>query len=239
MSKHYKTHMSMKWSRWKPSFCWIALASALVSCSNGQSPNTEEKPPNIIYILVDDLGYGDVGYNGQSKFSTPNIDRMAADGMILSQHYAGAPVCAPSRSALLTGKHTGHTPVRGNSEVHPEGQAAMPADTYTMAHMLKKAGYTTGLFGKWGLGFPGSVSEPLQMGFDRFYGYNCQRLAHHYYPYFLWNDDRREILWDNFGLEEETYAPTLIHDQALKFIEANREQPFFLHGTGYCQHGSG
>ncbi len=197
---------------------------ALLSCvlhSSGQ-------PPNIIYILADDLGYGDVGFNGQKKLATPNIDRLAAKGMVFQQHYAGAPVCAPSRCALLTGRHTGHAPVRGNAEVEPEGQQPMPADTFTLAHLLKNAGYTTGLFGKWGLGAPGSASEPLKMGFDTFYGFNCQRLAHHYYPYFLWNNNHREILWGNFGLETEDYAPTLIHKEAMKFIETNKDRPFFL-----------
>jgi len=127
----------------------------------------------------------------------------------------------------MTGKHVGHAVVRGNSEFMPEGQQPMPADTETMAHVLQEAGYTTGLFGKWGLGAPGSVSEPLKMGFDRFYGYNCQRQAHHYYPYFLWNDDRRDMLWGNFGTETQEYAPDLIQNQAMNFIEANKDKPFF------------
>jgi len=159
--------------------------------------------PNIIYILTDDLGYGDLSCNGQTHFQTPNIDRLAAEGMKFLDHYSGSTVCAPSRCSLLTGYHQGHAVVRGNSEFLPEGQQPMPADTYTMAHMLKEAGYATGLFGKWGLGAPGTASEPLKMGFDRFYGYNCQRQAHHYYPYFLWDDDRREMLWGNFGMETE------------------------------------
>jgi len=215
--------VKLSWKIWGRSLCVALLALSAVSCSE------KEPTPNIIYILVDDLGYGDVGFNGQTKLETPNIDQLAANGMIFSQHYAGAPVCAPSRSALLTGKHTGHTPVRGNAEVMPEGQAAMPGDTFTMAHMLREAGYATGLFGKWGLGFPGSESDPLKMGFDHFYGYNCQRLAHHYHPYFLWNDDRREILWGNFGLETEDYAPEFIHDEVMGFIEANQDRPFFLY----------
>jgi arylsulfatase A-like enzyme len=187
-----------------------------------------DRAPNIIYILADDLGPGDLSCNGQTHFQTPNIDRLAAEGMKFTQHYSGSTVCAPSRCALLTGVHVGHAVVRGNAEVLPEGQEPMPADTYTMAHMLQGAGYTTGLFGKWGLGAPGSASEPLKMGFDRFYGYNCQRQAHHYYPYFLWDDDHREMLWGNFGLETEEYAPTLIHEQTLKFIETNKDQPFYL-----------
>lgn len=207
----------------KRSGCWMTVL--VLMCA----PRALAEHPNIIYILADDLGYGDVGFNGQEKLETPNIDRLASEGMVFHQHYAGGPVCAPSRSALLTGKHTGHAPVRGNAEVEPEGQRPMPADTFTLAHILKKAGYRTGLFGKWGLGAPGSASEPLEMGFDRFYGFNCQRLAHHYYPYFLWNDNAREILWGNFGLETLDYAPTLIHDKAMDFIEANKDRPFFLY----------
>ena len=122
-----------------------------------------------------------------------------------------------------------HCPVRGNAEVQPEGQEPMPADTYTVAHFLKAAGYRTGLFGKWGLGAPGSVSEPLKMGFDRFYGYNCQRIAHCYYPPHLWSDDKREILLGNVDKQEKEYAPDLIHQQALKFIRENKDQPFFCY----------
>ncbi|MDQ8185087.1 arylsulfatase [Pelagicoccus sp. SDUM812002] len=188
-----------------------------------------DQKPNIIYILADDLGYGDLGAYGQTHFQTPNIDSLAQQGMQFTQHYSGSTVCAPSRCSLLTGKHVGHTAVRGNSEVQPEGQLPMPADTYTLAHLLQGAGYTTGVFGKWGLGAPGSESEPLKMGFDRFYGYNCQRQAHHYYPYFLWNDDEREILWDNFGTETATYAPDLIQERTLDFIEANKDRPFFCY----------
>ncbi|KAA1258531.1 Arylsulfatase [Rubripirellula obstinata] len=188
-----------------------------------------ESKPNVIYILADDLGYGDLSCYGQTRFQTPNIDALAKHGMKFTQHYSGSTVCAPSRCALLTGKHIGHAVVRGNSEVQPEGQRAMPADTFTMAHLFQNAGYATGLFGKWGLGAPGSVSEPLKMGFDRFYGYNCQRQAHHYFPYFLWNDDKRDMLWGNFGTETNDYAPDLIQEQTLEFIEANKDQPFFCH----------
>ncbi|MFM2126051.1 MAG: hypothetical protein RL328_2502 [Acidobacteriota bacterium] len=191
--------------------------------------------PNVIYILADDLGYGDLSCYGQKNFSTPNIDRLAARGMKFTQHYAGTSVCAPSRCSLMTGLHTGHTAVRGNSthmvdgQPQMEGQSPMPASTFTLAHLFRNAGYATGLFGKWGLGAPGTVSEPLKMGFDRFYGFNCQKQAHHYYPYFLWNDHHREMLWNNFGLERGDYAPDLIQKQALKFIETHKAQPFFIY----------
>ena len=185
--------------------------------------------PNVIYILADDLGYGDLSAYGQKHFTTPHIDALAKKGMMFKQHYSSAPVCAPARGALMTGLHTGHGAVRGNYEVRPEGQYPMPADTFTLAHLFKKAGYVTGAFGKWGLGAPGSASEPLKMGFDRFYGFNCQRLAHHYYPYFLWNDNQRDMLWGNFGMETNEYAPDLIQQQALRFVETHKDRPFFLY----------
>jgi arylsulfatase A len=203
---------------------WITLAAATLTTLAVSARN-----PNIIYILADDLGYGDLSCLGQQKFKTPHIDSLAKEGMIFTQHYSGSTVCAPSRCSLLTGLHTGHCFVRGNAEVMPEGQASMPASTRTVAHLLQEAGYATGIFGKWGLGSPGSDSEPLKMGFERFYGYNCQRMAHHYYPYFLWSDNQREMLWNNFGLETGDYAPDLIQTQVLKFIEENRERPFFCY----------
>ena len=196
----------------------------------------ETRPPNVIFILADDLGYGDLSCYGQTKFKTPHIDALAHQGMRFTQHYSGSTVCAPSRCALMTGMHTGHTPVRGNSEHQPEGQAAMPADTYTVAHHLKSAGYTTGLFGKWGLGYPGSDSDPLKMGFDRFYGYNCQRMAHCYYPAFLWNDGQRELLWGNVASHKRDYAPKFIQAQALEFIRENKDRPFFCYYAAIQPH---
>lgn len=185
--------------------------------------------PNIIYILSDDLGYGDLSIFGQKHFSTPNIDKLAKEGMIFTQHYAGSSVCAPSRSALLTGLHTGHTFIRGNKEVRPEGQFPIPDSTFTLSKMLQKEGYATGAFGKWGLGFPNSEGDPLNQGFDTFYGYNCQRLGHHYYPYHLWDNDKKIILKGNEGKKKEQYAPTLIHEKALAFIDKNKNNPFFLY----------
>lgn len=184
--------------------------------------------PNILYILADDLGYGDVGYNGQKIIETPNIDKLAEEGMIFNRHYSGSTVCAPSRSALLTGLHTGHTTIRGNKEINPEGQEPLPAEAYTLAEMLKEAGYSTGCFGKWGLGYPGSEGDPLNQGFDRFYGYNCQRQAHNYYPYHLWDDSEKIMLDGNRDSLEGTYAPALIHSRALNFIESQKNNPFFL-----------
>lgn len=205
----------------------ILLVVALASCQSRQK-QTEVSKPNIIYILADDLGYGDVGFNGQSKFATPNIDKLAAEGMVFTQHYSGSTVCAPSRSTLLTGMHTGHTAIRGNKEVQPEGQYPLPDSTYTLSEMLQEAGYKTGVFGKWGLGYPGSEGDPNMQGFDEFYGYNCQRLAHHYYPYHLWHNQEKVILEGNKGTKQNDYAADLIHDEALKFIDNNKDRAFFM-----------
>ncbi|MCH2180113.1 MAG: sulfatase-like hydrolase/transferase, partial [Mariniblastus sp.] len=154
-------------------------------CPESVSAFEENRPPNIVYILADDLGYGDLGCYGQKKFETPNIDRLAKNGIRFTQHYSGSTVCAPSRCALMTGLHTGHCQVRGNREVKPEGQAPMRSDTVTIPALLKKAGYVSGMFGKWGLGAPGSTSDPANF-FDVVYGYNCQRQAHNFYPGHLW-----------------------------------------------------
>lgn len=196
----------------------------------------ETKAPNVIFILADDLGYGDISCNGQKLYATPNIDRLALEGMKFTECYAGSSVCAPSRCSLMTGLDTGHAPVRGNAEIWPEGQQPMPGDTFTVAELFKRAGYETGIFGKWGLGAPGSASEPLEMGFDHFYGYNCQRQAHHRYPYFLWDDEQREMLWGNFGLEREEYADDLINWKVLEFINANKKRPFFCYYTPALPH---
>ncbi|HCI92216.1 MAG TPA: arylsulfatase, partial [Verrucomicrobiales bacterium] len=155
----------------------ILLAPALVHADK----------PNIIYILLDDAGYGDLSCYGQKKFTTPNVDRLAKEGMKFTQHYSGSTVCAPTRSVLMTGLHTGHTPSRGNREHKPVGQFPIPEDTFTIAEALKAKGYATGAFGKWGLGFPGSEGDPTNQGFDRFFGWNCQRNAHTYYPTWLYD----------------------------------------------------
>jgi arylsulfatase A-like enzyme len=178
--------------------------------------------PNVIFILADDLGYGDLGCFGQRLIQTPNIDRLAAQGMRFTQAYAGCTVCAPSRCTLMTGLHTGHCFVRGNMEIPPEGQQPMPADTFTVAHLMKKAGYSTGLIGKWGLGKPESVSTPDKMGFDYFFGYNCQMKAHEYYPEYLWRNNEKVMLNGKF------YSHDLMAEESLEFVKRNREKPFFL-----------
>ncbi len=194
------------------------------------------QPPNIIYILADDLGYGDLSGLGQQKYETPNIDALKEQGLFFAQHYAGSTVCAPSRSALMSGQHTGHTFVRGNREVQPEGQHPIPADLKILPEMLKDAGYVSGAFGKWGLGYPGSEGDPINKGFDVFYGYNCQRQGHHYYPHHLWDNDRKVMLDANAGTAKGVYAPELIHDRTLKFIEDNRNKPFFCYVASIIPH---
>jgi arylsulfatase A-like enzyme len=214
----------------------MALAALTTSCSSTgtktKSLATEIQKPNIVYILADDLGYGDLSCYGQKHFQTPNLDRMAREGMRFTQHYAGTTVCAPSRSSLMTGLTTGHTPIRGNKGWDPEGQWPLPAETYTLAEMLKDAGYATGAFGKWGLGFIDTEGSPNKQGFDEFYGYNCQSLAHNYYPSHLWDNEEKVILEGNSGDQFGQYAPELIHQRALQFIEKNNPKntgkPFFL-----------
>ena len=198
----------------------LLLAFVLAGCLSFSISAAEK--PNIIYILLDDAGYADLSCYGQKKFSTPNIDRLATEGMKFTDHYSGSTVCAPTRCSLLTGLHTGRTFVRGNREVQPEGQAPMPADIVTMPRLLAEAGYTTGAFGKWGLGAPGSVSDPTEH-FDMFYGYNCQRQAHDYYPTHLWKNKER------IELNKEVYTHDLIMDEAFSFVRENKEAPFFIY----------
>ena len=188
----------------------------------------QSRKPNIVLIVADDLGYGDLSCYGQTRFTTPNIDKLAAEGMKFTNHYSGSPVCAPSRSALMTGLHSGHTYIRGNKEVQPEGQWPLPDKAYTLTEMLKSVGYTTGVFGKWGLGYPGSDGAPEKQGVDKFFGYNCQRLAHNYYPAYLWEDAQKLLLDGNSGSSKSEYAPELIHNAALQFLDDNKHRPFFL-----------
>ena len=211
---------------------------------------TATAQPNIVFILADDLGYRELGCYGQEKIRTPNIDRLATQGMRLMRHYSGAPVCAPSRCVLMTGLHTGHATIRNNSEHRPEGQGPILDTDVTIAELLKARGYTCGAFGKWGLGFPGGSGDPLKQGFDRFFGYNCQRHAHSYYPNYLWSDDKRIPLDNNPPVpghgklpknadpkdpasyerfQRKDYASDRIAEQALAFIRDNKDKPFFLY----------
>lgn len=203
---------------------WLALGlicGGVFAPAFGKELPADRRAPNFVFFLLDDAGYGDLGCYGQQKFATPQIDRLAKEGMQFTQHYAGSTVCAPTRSVLMTGLHTGHTWIRGNRRVDPEGQAPLPAGTVTLPRLLQQAGYRTGGFGKWGLGPPGSEGDPVHQGFDRFFGYNCQREAHSYYPDHLWSDLER------VELDGATYAHDLIMDEALAFIRESGDQPFF------------
>ena len=209
------------------------MAGGALAAASCGGEKREAKLPNVVFILADDLGWGDLGCYGQELFTTPNIDALAANGLRFTQCYSGTTVSAPSRSCLVTGTHSGHTAVRGNVELPPEGQFPLPADSRTVFHDLKEAGYATGAFGKWGLGFIGSTGDPNTQGIDRFFGYNCQLLAHSYYPDHHWDNSQRVELTDNtdsvpYG--EGTYSPDLIHSKALEFLDASVSEgkPFFL-----------
>ena len=209
-----------------------AAALAAGSCSPGR--DAPKQQPNIVFILADDLGWGDLSCYGQKLFETPNIDRIAANGMRFTQCYSGTTVSAPSRSCLITGTHSGHTAIRGNMELKPEGQFPLPEGAETLFHDFKAAGYETGAFGKWGLGFVGSTGDPQQQGVDSFYGFNCQLLAHSYYPDHLWDNAERIDLSDvnknDSSYGTGAYAPDLIHAKALEFLghAAEDGKPFFL-----------
>ena len=224
----------------KPIFTSLAALSFLSSGSISIQGTLKITKPNIVYILADDLGYGDLSCYGQKKFKTPNIDKLARAGMLFTQHYSGSTVCAPSRSSLMTGLHTGHTPIRGNKGWKPEGEYPISANAFTIAEMLKQAGYTTGAFGKWGLGFFGTEGDPNKQGFDEFFGFNSQTLAHNYYPEYLWNNDIKVVLSGNSDNQYKEYAPKLIHDRVLQFIEKNNPnqtgKPFFLFYANIIPH---
>ena len=252
---------------------FIGGLALLGACQNEEkAPEEAAPPPNIIYILADDLGYGELGVYGQTLIETPNIDALAKRGMRFTQHYTGAPVCAPARCVLLTGQHAGHAHVRGNDEWRErgevwdyqamfdnpflEGQRPLPDSVVTVAEHLQSVGYATGSVGKWGLGAPTTEGVPNKQGFDFFYGYNCQRQAHTYYPMHLWKNEERVLLNNKFvklhanfpegadpndpasyaDFKLNDYAPELMHREALAFMEANQEGPFFLYYASPIPH---
>jgi arylsulfatase A len=245
-------------------FLWLLFPLIMfVSCTDqterSSSVDGEAYKPNIIYILADDLGYGDLGSYGQENIHTPNLDRMAEEGMRFTDHYAGSTVCAPSRSSLMTGLHTGHTPIRDNHEIMPVGQYPLQYATVTIPKILKDAGYATGAFGKWGLGYPGSEGQPSIQGFDRFFGLLCQRRSHFFYPEFLFNDqcgqdvervylegnEVEDVSTENFQREgsgppitREQYSQDVITEQALAFIDEHHDRPFFLYVPSQIPHAS-
>ncbi len=208
---------------------------ALPGCGNAFGRLAGKPPanrPNIIFILADDLGYGDPGCYGQERIKTPSLDRMAEEGMRFTQHYAGSTVCAPSRCVLMTGLHTGHCLVRGNARV-----PLRPSDV-TVAELLKKAGYATGIVGKWGLGEPGSTGIPNKKGFDYWFGYLNQRHAHNYWPEYLWRNTEKVRLRNvvkpvnppgGVATKRVEYSHDLFAKEALAFVERNKDRPFFLY----------
>lgn len=201
-------------------FPFVRLAAALLSVSGLFAAPAK---PNIIYILADDIGQGELGCYGQKLIQTPNLDRMAKEGTRFTQAYSGTSVCAPSRTSLMLGLDMGHCPIRANRELPgQEGQMPIPAGTPTVASVLKSAGYQTACVGKWGMGRFDSPGSPLKVGFDKFYGYNCQRKAHEYFPTYLYDNDRR------IELDGKTYSAQLIHQQALDWIRSQKDKPFFL-----------
>jgi len=213
----------------------VGTLAASTSTVFGMSDGAVRKP-NIVLIMADDLGWKELGCYGQEKIKTPHIDRLAAEGMKFIQYYAGSAVCAPSRCNLMTGRHGGHAYIRNNGEIQGDnpdrfgGQTPIPADMPTIAKTLKRQGYATGCFGKWGLGGQGTSGDPLRQGFDRFYGYNCQRHAHNLYPKYLEdNEGIQELEGNNREQTGKQYAPQLIADRALDFVRQNKDNPFFLY----------
>ena len=238
----------------------LALVTLSAACANTQGAAREgavRKQPNVLFVMADDLGYGELGSFGQQKIRTPRLDQLAEEGMRLTRHYCGSPVCAPSRCVLMTGKHPGKAAVRNNKEHKPEGQWALPTSEPMMSEMMKDAGYTTGAFGKWGLGPPLTDSDPIARGYDRFFGYNCQRHAHSYYTDYLWSDRERVKLANDPAISGhgklkdgedpndpasyarfrgEDYAPDHILDAAKDFLRQSKDRPFFLYYPSVIPH---
>lgn len=242
----------------------IVLMTTLIlfsACSANKDENKEERVPNIIFILSDDLSWGDLGCYGQDKIKTPNIDRIANEGIKFSNAYAGSTVCAPSRSSLMQGLHQGHARVRGNA--YQSFRESLREDDYTVAMLLQEAGYKTGLFGKWGLALNNQPGIPNNMGFDEFYGYLNQRQAHTYYPEFLYHNQEKVFFQGNqYHYEHEHYSKAsaydaegkvipngiaspsdavysfdIINEKALDFVKQNKGQPFFLYLANTTPHG--
>ena len=236
---------------WSVALSALLLASVVTGSRAADDRSQRPGKPNIVFLLADDLGYGELGCYGQQKIRTPHLDQMAAEGMRFTQFYSGAPVCAPSRCVLMTGKHLGHAYIRDNRQAKPgaEGQEPIPDETVTLAETLKAAGYATGAMGKWGLGPPGSSGDPNKQGFDLFFGYNCQAHAHNFYPTYLWRNDQHVTLNNPaFSAHQKLppdadpnnpasykqyigsdYAPDRMIDEALGFIRRNKDRPFFLY----------
>lgn len=209
----------------------LAAMTLAARCASSADAPANARKPNIIFFLADDLAQGDLGCFGQKLIQTPNLDRLAAEGTRYTQAYTGTSVCAPARTSLMTGLHMGHAPVRANRGMQPEGQFPLPADTVTVAQLLKSAGYATACTGKWGMGMFDTTGSPLKKGFDHFFGYNCQSHAHSYFPKYLYNDSKR------FELDGKTYSPDLILKDTLNWMREHKDQPFFLYYAPTLPHG--
>lgn len=212
----------------------------LAGCERGLAGNgNPAKKPNIIFIMADDLGYGDLGCYGQKHIRTPNIDKLADEGMRFTDCYAGSTVCAPSRSVLMTGQHTGHTRVRNNmgkvggvlvtDNGSPQKRVPLEAEDVTVAEVLKQADYATGITGKWGLAEPDTDGLPTRQGFDEWFGYLNQRRAHTYYPPYLWRNEEKMLLEANAGGNKGQYSHDMFTDFALDFVRRHKTGPFFLY----------
>lgn len=234
-----------------PIVCSLALALISPPIVHAAAPQPRHhQQPNIIFILADDLGYGELGCYGQSKIKTPNLDRMATEGMRFTQFYAGSTVCAPSRSVLMTGQHLGHTRVRGNAGYGNFAPQTLQADDVTIASILRKAGYATGLIGKWGLGELGSTGEPSRQGFDYQFGFINQTHAHNHYPDHVWRNGKRVELPNDlvkvgnaegtgYSVERKVYIDDVFAQESLDFITRNQKQPFFLFLAMVTPHANG
>ena len=217
---------------------FLSFLTLIFSCnSESKSPaEISDSKPNIVFIVADDMGYADAGCYGQQKIKTPNIDQLAAEGLRFTQCYSGSSVCAPARSVLMTGLHTGHTRVRGNFGLGGvlglagnNGRVPLKEEDITIAEMLKDSGYKTAMIGKWGLGEPNTTGHPNQQGFDEFYGFLNQRRAHSYYPDYIWNNSEKVILSGNKDGKGKDYTHDIFAEKALDFIDRNKENPFFLY----------
>jgi arylsulfatase A-like enzyme len=220
---------------------FILILSILSSCATKETTNSK---PNIIFIMADDMGYADAGCYGQKLIKTPNIDQLAKEGIRFTQCYSGSSVCAPARSVLMTGQHTGHTRVRGNFGIGGvvglgggQGRVPLREEDITVAQVLKKAGYTTGMVGKWGLGEPNTTGEPGLKGFDEFYGFLNQRRAHTYYPDYIWKNKEKVIL-NNKDRKGTDYTHELFADYTVDFIQRHKDKPFFLYVPFCIPHDS-
>lgn len=214
----------------------FAFLAALCLMNSSTLPAADS--PNFIFVLSDDIAQGDLGCYGQELIQTPRLDQMAAEGTRYTQAYCGTSVCAPSRSSFFTGLHTGHCPVRGNYEVPPEGQLPIPDETVTIGEVAKQANYATATFGKWGMGFFNTSGSPANQGIDHFFGYNCQRHAHSYFPTYLFDDDVPFVLPGNDGQGVgKTYAQELIQDDMIKWVREHADQPFMMFYAITLPHG--